>query len=644
MEYVEGIDLQRLVRTRGPLPVAMACDFIQQVCAGLQHAHERGMIHRDIKPPNLLLTRTGVVKILDMGLARLERLDEGHELSSSLLTEDGAILGTPDYISPEQALDPHSVDIRADIYSLGCTLYFLLTGRAPFVGGTLLQKLMWHQSADIPAISLVQLEVPDALDKVFFRMVAKLPANRFQTPIQVHEAVAPFARPVATGSITEFLALPTPAEFVTPGELVTVSAATGPVREIPSTSSQLETPPRKPGVDLSAPVFLGPPAPAKTDPPECAPDDKETAFIPNQWRQASATPWASVFLGTVHWFLHFFWEGTGFAVQKKAKKTGAGLHLTSKAETRLLYEQLESAGPKPRISYTKGEEPIPGYQLIKFLGRGRVGEVWKASAPGGKQIAIKIIDPGERQRLTHFGYLRRVKNLDHVNLVPIFAFWLKDASGGILGENTEEPDSIFLKSQGIELIIAMGLGEMSLYDRLHKCVDKGLFGIPTEELLGYMEGAAKAIDYLNESRGVQESGKRFKAAIVHCGIKPQNILIAGGCAQVCDFVLGPEDHIHEGSSCAYMAPELLFDNVERHSTDQYSLAISYYELRCGQLPLTGTNMYEIFRDKSKGLLDFSRVQDQEQAVLKKATAVDPNERYASTLEMVRQLRGAVKGS
>jgi serine/threonine protein kinase len=298
-------------------------------------------------------------------------------------------------------------------------------------------------------------------------------------------------------------------------------------------------------------------------------------------------------------------------------------------------------------SYTKGEEPVPGYQLLKFLGRGGFGEVWKSSAPGGKQIAIKIINLGEKQGLKEFRALRMVKNLNHANLVPIFAFWLKDTTGGILGENsTDEPDSIFLKSHGVEMIIAMGLGEMSLYDRLHKCQDAGLPGIPTEELLGYMEEAAKAIDYLNGPHHQQVSGK---GAIQHCDIKPQNILIAGGSAQVCDFGLArPEDSdirktSEGGGTYAYVAPELLFDNKPSRSTDQYSLAISYYELRCGQLPLTSTNMYEIFRAKSEGRLDFSHVPLAEQTVLKKASSVDPNERYATSIEMVRALKKAVDG-
>ena len=129
MEYVEGAtDLARLVKQNGPLPVAQACEYIRQAALGLQHAYERGLVHRDIKPHNLLLTADGqTVKVLDMGLARLDPLP-GDDRSATM-TQEGAVMGTPDYIAPEQALDSHTVDIRADLYSLGCTFYYLLTGK-----------------------------------------------------------------------------------------------------------------------------------------------------------------------------------------------------------------------------------------------------------------------------------------------------------------------------------------------------------------------------------------------------------------------------------------------------------------------------------------------------------------------------------
>src|SRR5262249_28237669 len=134
MEYVEGTDLSQLVKQHGPPPIGVACECIRQAALGLQHAHQRGLIHRDIKPSNLLLARKeGVVKVLDLGLARLEQRPGLEGMGT--LTETDAVMGTPDYIAPEQARRTHTVDARADLYSLGCTFYFLLAGWPPFPSG-----------------------------------------------------------------------------------------------------------------------------------------------------------------------------------------------------------------------------------------------------------------------------------------------------------------------------------------------------------------------------------------------------------------------------------------------------------------------------------------------------------------------------
>src|SRR5262245_4393149 len=199
MEYVEGIDLSRRVKQSGPLPVDQACACIRQSALGLQHAHEQGLIHRDVKPSNLMLVQaTGVVKILDLGLARLHRgaspqlvADVPDDRSTGSLTPVGGVLmmGTPDYLAPEQALDFHAADIRADIYSLGCTFFFLLTGQPPFPGGTLAQKLLWHQHAEPPSIESLRPDVPPQLTVVLRRLLAKRPDDRFQTPGEVATAV-----------------------------------------------------------------------------------------------------------------------------------------------------------------------------------------------------------------------------------------------------------------------------------------------------------------------------------------------------------------------------------------------------------------------------------------------------------------------
>src|SRR5262249_52788547 len=147
----------------GPLPIEQACTYIRQVALGLQHAHERGLVHRDIKPSNLLLApKEGVVKILDLGLALMMEEGDGED---DTLTETGVVMGTPDYGAPEQARRSHQVDIRADLYSLGCTLYFLLTGRAPFAG-TVGEKLVQHQLDEAEPLEKLRPEVPPALAAV----------------------------------------------------------------------------------------------------------------------------------------------------------------------------------------------------------------------------------------------------------------------------------------------------------------------------------------------------------------------------------------------------------------------------------------------------------------------------------------------
>jgi serine/threonine protein kinase len=191
MEYVEGQDLASYVRTQGPLPVVHAAYFTYQAALGLQYAHEKGLVHRDIKPSNLILAREGrraVVKVLDFGLAKATR--EGPVDKS--LTHEGQMLGTPDYIAPEQSLDATKADIRADIYSLGCTLYYLLSGGPPFGGASLYEVLQAHHSMEAKPLNLLRPEVPIELAAVVAKMMAKDSARRYQTPGEVAKALKPF--------------------------------------------------------------------------------------------------------------------------------------------------------------------------------------------------------------------------------------------------------------------------------------------------------------------------------------------------------------------------------------------------------------------------------------------------------------------
>jgi serine/threonine protein kinase len=191
MEYVEGDDLAQLVSAKGPLPVPQACNFVYQAALGLQHAHERGMVHRDIKPSNLMLARDGkkaVIKVLDFGLAKVT--SEG--LAERGLTHDGQMLGTPEYIAPEQIKNARLADIRADIYSLGCTLYYLLAGGTPFHGESLWDLYQAHFSMEAGPLNLVRPDVPVELAALVAKMMAKEPERRFQTPGEVAQALVPF--------------------------------------------------------------------------------------------------------------------------------------------------------------------------------------------------------------------------------------------------------------------------------------------------------------------------------------------------------------------------------------------------------------------------------------------------------------------
>jgi serine/threonine protein kinase len=187
MEYVDGQTLDKLVDHGGPIACGRAVEYITQAAAGLQHAYEKGFVHRDIKPANLMLAKDGTVKILDMGLAR--SFDQSDKLTEIL--DRGAVVGTADYISPEQAMNCPDLDIRADIYSLGATFFTLVTGRPPFDGNTT-QKLLQHQMKPPPTLLSIDKTFPPGLSVVVGRMLAKRPDERFQSPAEVIAALAPW--------------------------------------------------------------------------------------------------------------------------------------------------------------------------------------------------------------------------------------------------------------------------------------------------------------------------------------------------------------------------------------------------------------------------------------------------------------------
>ena len=188
MEFLDGKSLDEVVRKAGPLKPWQAVQVGLQVAMGLRHAHDRGVIHRDLKPSNLLLTRDGVVKILDFGLARLI------EKNAARATQHGGVMGTAAFIAPEQALDPRDADGRADVYSLGCTLYWALAGRPPFADGSDLDVMMAHVSKLPPPLKQYRHDLPDGLWWVIRRMLEKNPDDRPQSPREVIQALQPFSK------------------------------------------------------------------------------------------------------------------------------------------------------------------------------------------------------------------------------------------------------------------------------------------------------------------------------------------------------------------------------------------------------------------------------------------------------------------
>jgi serine/threonine protein kinase len=216
MEYVSGKNLKMWIKEQKSLPIGWSCECIRQAACGLQHAHELGMLHRDIKPSNLLVTQGDgdglpVIKILDLGLARFssETPQDGE------LTRSGQVLGTPDYMAPEQARDSKSADIRADIFSLGCTLFELLTGKLPFGGASVMEKLMARATEDAPPVNSLRADISPDLGAVVAKMLARDPRLRYSTPAEVAQALAPYAIGTA-GAASATVRLSSPPAAATP--------------------------------------------------------------------------------------------------------------------------------------------------------------------------------------------------------------------------------------------------------------------------------------------------------------------------------------------------------------------------------------------------------------------------------------------
>ena len=260
MEYVEGQSLQEMVRKDGPIAFGECAEYLRQAAEGLSHAHRAGLIHRDVKPGNLLIDTNGVVRILDLGLARY--FHEADESSITVHRGEG-LLGTVDYLAPEQALDSHAVDFRADIYGLGCSGYFALTGHAPFHTGTVPERILSHQTKDIPAISDERPDVPASLEAIVNRMLQKKPEDRYQTADEVAEA---FSAWLAEEEQASVVSVPSAVQ----------ESETEPAPDTTTTESAADTGVAEPAVDTSvgeqapAPVEESP-APASEPAVEAAP-------------------------------------------------------------------------------------------------------------------------------------------------------------------------------------------------------------------------------------------------------------------------------------------------------------------------------------------------------------------------------------
>ncbi len=296
--------------------------------------------------------------------------------------------------------------------------------------------------------------------------------------------------------------------------------------------------------------------------------------------------------------------------------------------------------------YRVGDEPVPQYRLVRKLGQGGFGSVWKAEGPGGTECALKFLSMGNNQGLREYRSIKLLKNVRHPHLAPLSAFWLKDANDNLLGDNIN--DTTEFQNIGCELIIAMGLGEKSLADRLEECQKSGQPGLPTNELLHYLGQSADAIDYLN--RPIHNLGQGAQSALRHGDIKPANVLIVGGGVWVCDFGLagllgGSDARTSAGQPMftpAYAAPEIVNYRGASPFSDQYSLAVSYVEMRTGRLPYDADSKDAVVALISIGAVDVDFLSKGEAEVIKRALSFKPEERFPNCSDMVKALERAIR--
>jgi serine/threonine protein kinase/formylglycine-generating enzyme required for sulfatase activity len=293
MELIDGIDLTKIVQKRGPLGFPEACEYIRQAALGLQHAFEAGLVHRDIKPSNIIVSRNGrQVKLVDLGLARLLENEAAAE-AAGRITQEGFVIGTPDFLAPEQARNPMAVDIRADIYSLGGTLYYILTGKVPFDGANATEKMLKHCTEPPPGLLSHRPDAPPALEQIIHWCMAKTADVRPQTPLQLALALQPFCPllpPTFAGPSSGPYPVPRPGTAVhlplppASGGHPAVPPGYAPVPGYPY-------PPPMPGFPAPPPSDPNPSSQVFKLPPQTTTDD------PIRRRGERGFPWGMVLLG-----------------------------------------------------------------------------------------------------------------------------------------------------------------------------------------------------------------------------------------------------------------------------------------------------------------------------------------------------------
>ncbi|MEE3370477.1 MAG: WD40 repeat domain-containing serine/threonine-protein kinase [Planctomycetota bacterium] len=309
-----------------------------------------------------------------------------------------------------------------------------------------------------------------------------------------------------------------------------------------------------------------------------------------------------------------------------------------------------------------GDQPIPGYRIDSLLGRGQFGEVWRATSPGGAQVALKFLDLRDQQGLKELRAVQQIKTIRHPHLASVIALWLRNSVGQVLddkllstgdspsehGSETDretqsptETSTFSYETIPRQLVIATLLCDKNLNERLKECQAQGHQGIPPDELLNLMTEAAKGIDFLNAPQHLMEDEH---VSIQHCDIKPANLMLTGASVMIGDFGLARffSDHwatltgTEVAGSPAYMAPEC-FNQRPSQNTDQYSLAITYFELRTGRLPFQCSGILEVLDAHRSGNLDLSALPPLERKVISRATSLDPDARFDSCHEMVCSL-------